>query len=137
MSNYAKIGQYAKALPGFLLAFTWAKERKKWNWLYPKHDDDVLQEIAVAVIESNGDLGLLNKFLTRRLYLLAKYVLPDNISRPTQAGLKLKRSKPKTAVCEVCLEIRTSYFYVSIVPGKMVCARCYKKIKYEDERRNR
>lgn len=137
MSNYAKIGQYAKALPGFLLAFTWAKERKKWSWLYPKYDDDVLQEIAVAVIESNGDLRTLNRLLTRRLYFLAKYVLPDNISRPSQVGLKKKPSKTKTAVCEVCYEIRTGYFYVSLVPGKMVCARCYKKIKYEDERRNR
>lgn len=136
--SYHKIKRYIDAIPQFGLAFVFASYKGMYfHGTYHTMQDDCLQTIALACLESSDERSLNNRLSHHLYYLYTRtrsfYApIPRRIRKPNW------RTKPATMQhCDECGQDKQQYMRKGFIEGKQICGACYMRYKREDRRRNR
>lgn len=136
--SYHKIKSYIDAVPEFKIAFVFAQHKgKHFHGTYHCMEDDCLQTIALACLEST-DVRSLNRRLSHHLYYL--FAKTRGIYTPTLPRKRQQywRTKPQLEQrCDECGEDKQEYMRKGFIAGKKICGACYMRHKREDRRQNR
>lgn len=130
---YYEIRKYCDVLPNYALAFSFAKNKKCFEYVFPYYKEDVLQIIAMCVLESKGDIKKMNRLLGREIYHYYNHVVVSyKLKNKKQQTKKNRKDQPDyNNHCDVCGVDTKEYMYKSLYPGKTVCRRCYRRHKRE------
>jgi hypothetical protein len=136
--SYYKIKKYIEAIPMFKIAIVFAKHKGDHFYeTYYTMQDDCLQTIALACLESGNERSL-NRNLSRHLYYLysrTRHVYPQRVIRERR---RYWRTKPQEKQrCYNCGVQKLEYMRKHFIEGKKLCGACYMRIRREDKRRNR
>lgn len=122
---YFRIKQYCDIIPDYVLFFTFAKNKTIWPCLWPLYWRDILQIIALCVLENNT-LKNKNNAIGRELNLFGRHVL--DIPQRKLITKKKYKSNPPLSKCGLCGKEKREYLRGSLIPGKKICGACYQKI---------
>lgn len=124
---YCRIKQYCDLIPDFPLYFTFAKRKIEWMFLYPKYWSDILQIIALCILENNT-LKKRNNAIGKELYRFARHVLDLPFKENNIFHIKYKQECKKITECWICKKKKKEYMKQSLTPGHKICGACYQRI---------
>lgn len=124
---YHRIQQYCEIVDDYALYFKFAKSKPEFICIYPKFWKDVLQIIALSVLECDT-VKERNNAIGRNFYSFARHVL-DLPLRKTKTRKKYKKKCKKITECWLCKREKQEYMRQSLTPGHKICGTCYIKIK--------
>lgn len=129
---YYRIKKYCDIFPDFPLYFTFAKNKREFNFVYPTMWEDLFQVIALCMLEYQT-VKSRNNAISREVYHLARHV--GNLPQIKQIGYKKYNTKcKKLNKCDNCRIAKYEYMRGNILPGKKVCSNCRNKIIRKNRR---
>ena len=129
---YLRIKKYCDLIPDYQLYFSLAKYKYGWMFIYPKFWRDILQIIALCILENNN-LKNRNLAIGRELYKFARHVLDLPLRK--KLNIKYKTKCKNINKCWICKKEKKEYMRVSLTPGHKICNACYSKLRREKKRR--
>lgn len=119
-----RIKQYCDLIPDYPLYFSFAKKKPEWFYVYPAFWRDLLQIIALCILEYET-LKQRNLAIGRELYNFTRHVLDF----PLKSSKKTNPAKcKKVTQCWLCKKKKMQYMKESLTPGHKICGACYSKI---------